>query len=114
MAGFGVNLAAAPSIEGRRTAALGAIAAILPQAFAPLIAASFARVLSAWRSAQPAAFAQAWLARAHPVGTPLQVHDGPRGQVAGLFEGLEADGALRLRRADGTVEVVRAGDVTLD
>ena len=31
----------------------------------------------------------------------------------GRFDGLEPDGALRLRRDDGSLEVVRAGDVEL-
>ena len=83
------------------------------QAFAPLLAASFARLLRAWRSAEPAAFARAWLERAHPMGTKLEVHAGPDERVAGHFDGIDADGALRLRLADGSVERVRAGDVTL-
>jgi BirA family biotin operon repressor/biotin-[acetyl-CoA-carboxylase] ligase len=111
VAGFGVNLAAAPQIEGRNTASLEG--SIGPQAFAPLLAASFARLLAAWRSAEPAAFAQAWLARAHPLGTPLRVHSGPGERVAGTFDGIEPDGALRLRVEGGAVELIRAGDVSL-
>lgn len=110
VAGFGVNLARAPTIEGRATADLaGAISA---KAFAPLLAASFARLLGAWRSAEPQAFARAWLARAHPIGTPLTVHTGPAELVSGTFAGIEADGALKLD-VDGHVQVIRAGDVTL-
>ena len=111
VAGFGANLAAAPGIEGRKTASLGGVMA--PQAFAPLLAASFARVLAAWRSADPGAFAQAWLARAHPVGTPLDVHSGPGERISGRFDGVETDGAMRLRTTSGAVEIIRAGDVTL-
>jgi len=111
VAGFGVNLAAAPSIEGRQTASLSG--SITPQAFAPLLAASFARLLAAWRTAEPAAFAQAWLARAHSLGTPLLVHSGPGERIAGTFDGIEPDGALRLRLEGGAVEIVRAGDVSL-
>jgi len=111
VAGFGVNLAAAPEIDGRKTASLDGKTS--PQAFAPLLAASFARLLAAWRSAEPAAFAQAWLARAHPLGTPLHVHSGPGDRIAGSFDGIEPDGALRLRREGGSVEVIRAGDVSL-
>jgi BirA family transcriptional regulator, biotin operon repressor / biotin---[acetyl-CoA-carboxylase] ligase len=109
--GFGVNLAAAPRIDGRATASLGA--ALTPQAFAPLLAASIARLLAAWRGADPAAFAVAWLARAHPLGTPLSVHHGAGDRRSGTFDGIEHDGALRLRVAGGAVELVRAGDVTL-
>ena len=102
---------AAPAIEGRKTASLGG--SMTPQAFAPLLAASFARVLAAWRPADPAAFAQAWLARAHPVGTPLDVHSGPGERISGRFDGVETDGAMRLRTQSGAVEIIRAGDVSL-
>lgn len=108
--GFGVNLATAPAIEGRQTADLGR--AIAPQAFVPLLAASFSRLLGAWRSAEPASFAKAWLERAHPVGTPLSVHVGPDESVSGTFAGIEADGALRLS-VQGSEQVIRAGDVHL-
>lgn len=110
VAGFGVNLAAAPSIEDRATASLGGI--VSPQAFAPLLAASFARLLAAWRTAAPDAFARAWLARAHPLGTPLTVHSGKDEIVSGSFAGIETDGALRLA-IDGEMHIVRAGDVFL-
>ena len=109
--GFGINLAAAPAISGRKTASLAAT--ITPHAFAPLIAASFSRLIAAWRMADPAAFAQAWLARAHPVGTPLQVHAGPDDRIAGRFDGIDPDGALRLRLDSGEITRIRAGDVTL-
>ena len=113
VAGFGVNLAGAPDITGRQTIALKPIADIEPQAFAPLLAGKFAQLLAAWRSADPGQFAQAWVARAHPIGTALEVHSGPGERVSGTFEGIEADGAMRLRRDGGAIDVVRAGDVTL-
>ena len=112
VAGFGVNLAEAPQIEGRKTGALKSLVDIAPQAFAPLIAASFARILGLWRSSDPAHFAQAWMARAHPIGTQLEVHSAPGERVAGAFDGIEPDGAMRLKR-DGMVDIIRAGDVTL-
>ena len=109
--GFGVNLGAAPELSGREGASLNG--RIRPEAFAPLIAASFARLLALWRNSEPALLAQAWLARAHSVGTPLQVHGGSSEMVAGRFDGVEPDGALRLRLDDGGLEIVRAGDVQL-
>jgi BirA family biotin operon repressor/biotin-[acetyl-CoA-carboxylase] ligase len=112
--GFGVNLGRAPAIEGRKTAALQPIKEIAPQAFAPLLAGKFNQLLAAWRSADPVQFAQAWLARAHAVGTPLEVHSAPGERVRGIFDGIEPDGAMRLRRADGMIDIVRAGDVHLD
>ena len=114
VAGFGVNLAGAPNIPGRKTTALRPYSEIAPQAFAPLLAGKFAQMLSAWRSADPVQFAQAWLARAHPAGTPLTVHSSPAERVSGIFEGIEADGAMLLRREGGAIDIVRAGDVTLD
>ena len=108
--GFGLNLAFAPRLEGRDTAALNG--ALLPQAFAPLLAGSFARILSLWRASDGEAFARAWLARAHPVGTHLTVHSSAEDKTSGAFDGIEPDGALRLRR-NGDVAVIRAGDVEL-
>ena len=113
VAGFGVNLAGAPSISGRKTASLSSLVSVDPKVFAALIAGSFARVLAAWRTAEPVAFAQAWMARAHPIGTAIEVHSGPGERISGAFDGIESDGAMRLRLNDGRVELVRAGDVTL-
>ena len=109
--GFGVNLAGAPQLPDRESASLGG--KIAPEAFAPLLAGSFARLLDLWRQSPPAMLAQAWLARAHPVGTKLTVHSGTDETVSGTFDGIEPDGALRLRREGGSVEVIRAGDVEL-
>lgn len=109
--GFGVNLASAPSLLDREGAALNG--KIVPQAFAPLLAASFARLLELWRQSEPSMLALAWLARAHPVGTRLTVHSTGEELISGSFDGVEPDGALRLRRDDGMVDIVRAGDVEL-
>jgi BirA family transcriptional regulator, biotin operon repressor / biotin---[acetyl-CoA-carboxylase] ligase len=108
--GFGLNLAFAPKVEGRDTASMNG--ALLPQAFAPLLAGSFARMLSLWRTSEEEVFAKAWLARAHPVGTHLTVHSSAEHKISGTFDGIEPDGALRLRR-NGGVDVIRAGDVEL-
>ena len=110
--GFGVNLATAPDLPDRPCASIGAL--ITPQAFAPLVASSFGRLLGLWRQSEPAALAQAWLARAHAVGTRLSVHTSSEERVTGRFEGIEVDGALRLRTDDGRLETVRAGDVSLN
>ena len=108
--GFGINLCSAPKLDGRDAAALNG--ALSPQAFAPLLAASFARMLSLWRSSSAEAFSKAWLARAHPIGTRLTVHANADEKISGSFDGIEPDGALRLRR-NGDVDVVRAGDVEI-
>jgi BirA family transcriptional regulator, biotin operon repressor / biotin---[acetyl-CoA-carboxylase] ligase len=86
---------------------------MLPQAFAPLLAGCFARLLALWRQSEPPLLAQAWLARAHPVGTAVTVHASADETVSGRFDGIELDGALRLRRDDGSLDIIRAGDVEL-
>ena len=110
-AGFGVNLAAAPLLDDREAASLGA--KISPQAFAPLLAGSFARLLSLWRMSEPMLIVRAWLARAHPIGAVISVHSDGEEKLSGRFDGLDLDGALRLRRENGEIAIVRAGDVEL-
>ena len=109
--GFGVNLAAAPEIPGRPTAHLAG--RVSPEAFAPLLAESVNRMLMLWRTSEAGDFARAWLARAHPVGTELSVHGADAGHVSGRFDGIEPDGTLRLRLADGSVRAIHAADVML-
>nr|NUR38140.1 biotin--[acetyl-CoA-carboxylase] ligase [Sphingomonas sp.] len=109
--GFGVNLANAPALTGREGASLGG--KIVPQAFAPLLAGSFARMLELWRQSEAGMLARAWVARAHPLGSTLTVHSTVNEKVMGRFDGLERDGALRLRREDGMIDIIRAGDVEL-
>ena len=109
--GFGVNLAAAPDLSARSTAHLGG--RIAPEAFAPLLAGAMSRLLNLWRNSDPVDFARAWLARAHPPGTELSVHGADEAIVKGRFDGIDPDGSLRLRLADGSVRAIHAADVTL-
>jgi BirA family biotin operon repressor/biotin-[acetyl-CoA-carboxylase] ligase len=71
------------------------------------------RMLRLWRSSDPADFARAWLARAHPAGTELSVHGADSEIVRGRFDGIDPEGTLRLRLPDGTVRAIHAADVTL-
>ncbi len=107
--GFGVNLAAAPQLPDREGASLGG--KLAPEAFAPLLAASFGRLLGLWRQSPPAMLAQAWLARSYPLGTRLTVHSSAEATISGAFDGVDPDGALRLLLPDGSLEIVRAGDI---
>jgi BirA family biotin operon repressor/biotin-[acetyl-CoA-carboxylase] ligase len=109
--GFGVNLTSAPSLTDRQAASLGG--QIAPEAFAPLLAGSFARLLGLWRETQSSALIRAWEERAHLPGTRLTVHVSKDETTTGRFAGLEHDGALRLMLDSGSIEVVRAGDVDL-
>jgi BirA family biotin operon repressor/biotin-[acetyl-CoA-carboxylase] ligase len=109
--GFGVNLAVAPHLTDRKGSSLEGVA--MPETFAPLLAESFGRLLDLWRRSETFVLAQAWLARAHPIGARMTVHSSGAERLSGRFEGLEPDGALRLRRDDGELEIVRAADVEL-
>jgi BirA family biotin operon repressor/biotin-[acetyl-CoA-carboxylase] ligase len=109
--GFGVNLAAAPKLTDQRAAALATH--LTPEAFAPLLAASFARLLHLWRTSESSALVRAWQERAHLPGTRLSVHVGKDETISGRFGGLDHDGALRLILDDGSIEVIRAADVFL-
>lgn len=109
--GMGVNLAASPALEDRRTSDLGG--RVTPTAFAPILASAMARMIDLWRSSPPLLFAQAWLSRAHPVGAALTVHGNDGALVEGRFHGLDSDGALVLRLGNGELRTVHAGDVSL-
>jgi BirA family biotin operon repressor/biotin-[acetyl-CoA-carboxylase] ligase len=112
VAGFGVNLAHAPALAERETAALASVVLLTPEAFGPLLAAAFARELQRWRDDQAGLMAL-WLESAHPVGTPLSVHVAAGEKLEGRFAGLAEDGALKLSFADGSERRIHAADVML-
>jgi BirA family biotin operon repressor/biotin-[acetyl-CoA-carboxylase] ligase len=115
VAGFGVNLAHHPNDTPRPATSLAALtgAAPHPAVFLDALVAAFSHWLARWRGEGLAPVRAAWLAAAHPPGTALSTHTASGAWVEGLFDGLDEAGALRLRRADGTVERVLAGDVFL-
>jgi BirA family transcriptional regulator, biotin operon repressor / biotin---[acetyl-CoA-carboxylase] ligase len=111
--GFGVNLAHYPTDLDRTAASMAAHGpAPDPQLFAETLAEAFGRWLGRWREGL-GAVRDRWLARAHPPGTALTARLADGGSVDGLFEGLERDGALILRLADGSRHVIHAADVFL-
>jgi len=108
--GFGVNLAHHPETLERPTASFASLglAAPDPGGFVLDLAEALARWIARWRGEGLAPVRARWLERAHPIGSALAANG-----VEGLFEGLDAQGALLLRRADGSIETIRAGDVFL-
>lgn len=112
--GFGVNLTSHPALPDRPTADLAALVghAPGPHEFCGELAIALARWLARWRGEGLEPVRRRWLEQAHPPGSAISVGP-PHARVEGLFDGLERDGSLRLRRADGTIEIVRAGDVQL-
>lgn len=114
VAGFGMNITHAPEIAGRETTSLascGAQADIDANRAAEALAEHFALWLDRWRREGLAPLRNAWLERAHGFGTPLRAVLPDESEVQGTFAGLAGDGALILRRNDGSECVIHAGDV---
>lgn len=112
--GIGANLASHPGESERPSTDVAAEtgAALTPDAFVTDLARRFAGALARWRESLVDIQA-AWLAAAHPIGTPLSTHDAAGLRVAGTFDGLAPDGACRLRLADGAIRLIHAGDLFL-
>jgi len=112
--GIGVNLASAPALPDRPTIALADLGyTIARDTFAQALADEWRTVLTLWHAQGWAALREDWLARAHPRGTLLSVHDRQAGLIMGGFAGLEPDGTALLRLADGAVHAIHAGDINL-
>src|SRR3546814_5428899 len=81
--------------------------------FLETLAEIFERWLARWRGEGLAPVRERWATRAHPRGTALTARLPDGSAIEGLFERLDADGALVLRLAAGTMRVIHAGDVFL-
>jgi BirA family biotin operon repressor/biotin-[acetyl-CoA-carboxylase] ligase len=113
--GIGLNLVSHPQGLERAVTDLTALGARPPhpQAVVEILANAFAIWLDRWRLGGMRGVAQSWQKNAHPVGTALTANL-PDGSVEqGLFGGLNDDGALQLRLADGSIRAIHAGDVFL-
>jgi BirA family biotin operon repressor/biotin-[acetyl-CoA-carboxylase] ligase len=112
--GIGVNLAHHPTDTDRRATSLAVYdVAIAPEDFVETLAEAFARWLESWRGQGIDMVRRRWVTNAHPTGTPLNVRLPDGAAFDGLFDGLDPEGALILRLADGTRRVIHAGDVFL-
>jgi BirA family biotin operon repressor/biotin-[acetyl-CoA-carboxylase] ligase len=113
--GIGANLGFHPVGLDRPVTSLVAqgVDAPDPHYFCEDLASAFAHWLGRWRNVGLDIVRQAWLMGAHRRGTALTANLGDGTSVDGLFDGLEADGALRLRLADRSLRVIHAADVFL-
>lgn len=113
--GLGVNLAHHPEDIDRPATSIAAITgnAPDPDVFLLALAESFARWLYRWRAEGLVPVRARWLEKAHPIGSALTARLPDSASIDGLFDGLDATGALRLRLADGSVHVIHAADVFL-
>jgi len=109
--GIGVNVLEAPRNAPYKTSTLvgaGGIATV--DGARDILLDCLARYLEDWSDSGFAHIREAWLARAHPLGTPLRASIGGRTEE-GLFAGLDEDGAMLLDTPDGRKRIV-AGDVS--
>jgi len=111
--GVGINLALKP-IDAERPATSIAthreIPPPRPTEAVEVLAEAFERWFRTWNMLGFPAIADAWTARAHGLGEPCVARLGNE-TVEGVAEGLDGDGALRLRLDDGNVRRISAGDV---
>jgi BirA family biotin operon repressor/biotin-[acetyl-CoA-carboxylase] ligase len=106
--GIGVNLRNAPEIPGRSTTSLAAHHVDLGPHDA---AAAILARLSSWQDADPFDIRSAWLARAHPIGTALEIRGAHQTHI-GTFAGLSPAGELLLQTKN-RIEPISTGDVML-
>jgi len=111
--GIGVNLKHAPQdVERPATAFADHMAGPPPEPLVALdvLAVSFERWRGAWATQGFAPIAMGWSERATGIGQRCEARL-PTRTLSGIAEGLDADGALRLRLDDGSLERITAGDV---
>lgn len=111
--GVGANLAHAPeNLERPATSFAAHMAGAPPAPEQALVRLSeaFARWIEVWDAEGFRAIARAWTERAEGLGRPCVARLGAE-SVEGVAEGLDVDGALRLRLADGSIRRITAGDV---
>ncbi len=111
--GIGVNLKRKPIDAERPATSIATYREIPPPQPTEAIeglARAFERWFRTWTSQGFPAIADAWTARAHGLGEPCVARLGAE-TVEGVAEGLDGDGALRLRLDNGQVRRITAGDV---
>lgn len=111
--GIGVNLKHAPSAVDRPATAFAEhMASPPPEPLAALevLAAAFERWRDLWATQGFAPVARGWTERAMGLGERCEARLADR-TLSGVAEGLDLDGALRLRLDGGGLERVTAGDV---
>jgi BirA family transcriptional regulator, biotin operon repressor / biotin---[acetyl-CoA-carboxylase] ligase len=110
--GIGVNCAHHPAKTGYPATDLATQGApVAPEALFRALSGAMITRLADWdRGAGFAAVRAAWLRHAGGIGAEIVVRL-PRRELAGTFESLDAAGCLMLRRADGQLEAITAGEV---
>jgi BirA family biotin operon repressor/biotin-[acetyl-CoA-carboxylase] ligase len=111
--GIGVNLAHAPTAVDRPATAFAEHMASPPPDplnALDILATRFEAWRGLWATQGFPPIAEGWTARAHGLGAACEARL-PNRTLSGIAEGLDPDGALRLRLHDGALERITAGDV---
>lgn len=110
--GIGLNVLHAPESAAYATTTILASGGVATVAGAlTTLLARLEAHLTRWEAEGFEPIRKAWLARAHPVGSPLRINL-PDRTVEGTFAGLDTDGALLLDTPDGQRRIL-AGDVSV-
>lgn len=114
LVGIGINLAARPEVADRTVTHLAAHGVeVAPRDLLHHIAGALSRWLAVWSGGRGfPAVREAWMARAHAVGSRLTVK-GRETTFSGTYEGLGPDGSLELCSETGERLSVTHGDVSL-
>lgn len=110
--GIGINLKAHPTDTEFPATSLPALGAQAPPARDAMLhlAASFAKWYEVWRTDGFAPIRDGWLARAAGLGCRIRARL-QNEETSGVFEGIDASGALLLREAQDRVRAIAAGEV---
>jgi len=111
--GIGINLAHAPTATERPATSFAEHMASPPPApldALEILAGRFEAWRRLWTLQGFAPIAKGWTARAQGLGERCEARL-PNRTLTGVAEGLDLDGALRLRLDDGALERITAGDV---
>jgi BirA family biotin operon repressor/biotin-[acetyl-CoA-carboxylase] ligase len=114
--GVGVNLATPPDAAERPATSLATHLQTpdarppSPEAALAELAASIDRWIDLWERLGFDPISDAWTARAHGLGRACTARL-ERETIEGVAEGLDGDGALRLRLTNGAIRRITAGDV---
>lgn len=113
--GIGLNLRSHPAGLDRPVTDLSARGANPPepQAVVEILADMLQTWLDRWRIGGLGPVLKGWQAHAHPHGTALSVSLPTGEALDGLYAGLDDDGALKLRLADGEIRAIHAADIFL-
>ena len=110
--GCGVNVAVHPDIPNYPTTSLNEVAEqnVDVEALLNVFLRCFEVRYDAWRENGAVAIRDCWLERAVGLGQEITVRL-PTKEIRGVFEGLDASGALILARTDGVRELITAGEI---